>query len=294
MPNLSPIIPNTTKALALSDLVLVTPETPTSYQPQNPLTDDGQVSDAALPPKLLFNTEGENISDIQSDITDHYVEDNYAIQDMIALKPEEYTVTGFIGELNDIIPSLPGDISPKFIADKLTAVGAFVPGVSSTVSAEYAKAQGNYQAARKIGRAAVSAWSTAKNLLTGGTDQATIGATGLIEGSGVQNRQQTAYQQFYGYWRARTLFSVQTPWALFQNMAIKSMRAVQNPETNKVTDFTITFKMIRRAKSLSAGQAALGQFFQGRGAAQAAQPVNNGSTTGKPGFSFADNLSSMA
>jgi hypothetical protein len=63
---------------------------------------------------LIFLDE-ERVS-LRSDITDHYIEENIAVQDHIALNPERFTLRGYIGELNDILPfflsSVP-DILPR-------------------------------------------------------------------------------------------------------------------------------------------------------------------------------------
>jgi uncharacterized Fe-S center protein len=43
--------------------------------------------------------------ELSSDITDHYIEDNTAINDHIALKPEIIRVEGLVGELKYEIPA---------------------------------------------------------------------------------------------------------------------------------------------------------------------------------------------
>jgi len=78
--------------------------------------------------------------------------------------------------------------------------------------------------------------------------------TSVIDGRSIntaahQNKQQTMFQQFYGYWRNRILFTVQTPWAVFQNMAIMRLTAVQDADTQVITDFEVTFKLIRMAST---------------------------------------------
>src|SRR6266576_7254366 len=102
MGNISALSQLTSAATALSNLILVSPQTTIGYQPQNTPTQNGQTNQP--PPALLFHYEGEQTASLQSDITDHYIEDNTALQDQIALKPEETTTHGFIGELNDVAP----------------------------------------------------------------------------------------------------------------------------------------------------------------------------------------------
>lgn len=300
MPNLSSLTPLTTKAGALSNLILVVPQIAgfgasgpqftQGYQPQNPPNADGSPSTAQLPPTLLFHYEGEQSALIENDITDHYVETNSAIQDQIALKPEIITTHGFIGELNDVVPSLLAPV--KLIADALTTIEAYTPGLSTTALVAYSEAFFLYQTASNLANAAVSAW----NSLSGGGGENVIGSNGLGgsfntatgEVTNNQSKQQTMFQQFYGYWRTRTLFTVQTPWAVFQNMAIKSLRAIQDAETNVLTDFEVSFKMIRYASTNTSRN--ISNSLQTRGKAQAADETNLGSSTPTAGPSLASKL----
>lgn len=289
MPNLSALSSNMTKAVALSNLVLVSPQSTVGYQPQNPPNPDGSPSTAAQPPNFVFNYEGEQVATLESDITDHFVESNQAIQDQIALKPEVFTTRGFIGELTDIAPPLLAPI--KEAADRLTTIGAFEPALSATALIVYSQAFQAYQVAANLANTAVSAWSSVNNFISGSDGQSVIGSGGIVV-AGAQNKQQTAFQQFYGYWRRRTLFSIQTPWAVFENMAIKSLRAIQDAETNVITDFEITFKMIRTARSISQ-PGGIDISYSGRLNSQSASETDLGTSKGTPGPSLSDGIDGM-
>lgn len=279
--NLSSLIPSTTSATALSNLILVTPNQTVGYQPQNLPSKDGQQTQQ--PPAILFHYEGENNVTLQSDITDHYVEDNTAVQDQIALRPERVTTNGFIGELNDVAPK---ELVPlKIVADKLTVVSAYVPVISTTAKIAYNRAAYLYAVTKNAIDASVSAWSS----VSGG------GGQSVIDGNGIslqpnQNKQQLIFQQFYGYWRNRTLFTVQTPWAVFKNMAIESLRAIQDSETRMITDFDITFKLMRFASTITTDVDVAN--FQGRSASQAAGITDLGTSTPKLSDSLSSALSS--
>lgn len=260
-----------TKATALSNLILVTPQSVQGFQPQNKPNSDGTPSTAAPPPSFLFDFEGEQTLSLQSDITDHYVESNIAIQDQIALKPEIFTTHGFVGELNDVVPELLKPV--KFVADKLTTIGAYEPQLSSTALIAYATAFQVYQTAQTIANNAVASWDT-------------------LLGSENQNKQQIAFAKFYGYWRDRTLFTIQTPWAIFQNMAILNLRAIQDEETRVVTDFELSFKMIRTAATFlvtSANDVSL----SGRLSSQASGLTDLGTSSPTPSISLPQGLSNM-
>jgi len=232
-------------ATTLSNLVLVSPQKNIGIKP----TQQGNAAQSLNVPSLLFHIEAENSANLRSGITDHYVEDNTAINDHISLMPETVSVNGFIGELNNVVPEILQAL--KIAADKLTIISAYTPSLSASAIVAYNNAEQLYRATMNTLEAGVASWNTINNsklgTTTGQLNQ--IGSTGLVTDNGNQTKQQKAFQQFYGYWRNKALFTVQTPWAIFQDMAIEDMKAVQDPDTNMVTDFTIKFKIFRFAKT---------------------------------------------
>lgn len=265
MPNLSTLSSITTTATGLSGLVLAVPnilgfgnqvQNTIGYQPQlapgvgTELVLAPNNPALQLPPAFLFHYEGEQTVTLDSDITDHYVEDNTAIQDNVALRPEIISTHGFIGELNDIPPA--GFKTLQSISNGLTTVGAYIPNISLTALIAYTEAFQLYQVAANAANAAVSAYSTfnpSGEAVVDGTDITNTASDSLVNKT-TQSRQQIAFQQFYGYWRNRNLFTVQTPWAVFTNCAIKNIRAVQDADTNTLTTFEVTFKLIRTAQTV--------------------------------------------
>lgn len=226
----------TTTTQAVAGVILVNAQEDVGYQTQKPgsgLLNRALKFIGVPPPSFYFHNEGENTATIESDITDHYTEANSAIQDQIALKPEKITVHGFIGELNDVPPRF---LAPfKSVKDKLTILSAYKPGLSISAIRAYNRAQQLYATASLAKDAAVGALNSISSLAGSG-------------GGGIQTKQQKAFYQFYGYWQKRTLFTIQTPWAVFENMAILSLRAIQEENTRMITDFEITFKKIRFAE----------------------------------------------
>lgn len=222
---------------SISSVLLVSPQKTLGYQPQP------QSPSTVFPPSILFHYEGENTSTLESDITDHFVEDNTAIQNQIALRPVLVTTQGFIGELNNVPPNAAFQAA-QVAAQKLTVIAGYTPSLSTTALLAYDEALAAYQAAASLVNSAVSAYSS----ITGQGGESVINGTG-VDLQPNQTKQQQYYQQFYGYWASRTLFTVQTPWAIFQNMAIKTLRAIQSAETNTISDFEITFKQIRFAST---------------------------------------------
>lgn len=273
--NIGALTTLTTSAAALANLVLVTPSATKGYQPKNPPTSLGFPSTAPLPPTFVFQYEGEQKIICESDITDHYTEDNVAIQDNIALKPEKYTTRGFIGELNNVVPEYLRILEQTALS--LTLLDSYTPQLSPTALIGYTKALLAYEQASQAANSAVSAWTTLQNVFQGGSSQNVVGS-GVITKGNQLNKQQTAFAELYGYWAQRTLFDVQTPWAVLTNMAIENMTSTQTEETNKISEFEVTFKSIRVAKTKTeAGN--LSSIMSGRSASQAAGMQNNGTTT---------------
>lgn len=254
---------------SLSNLLLATPQGTKGYQPQSAPTATGQVSPLTPSPAILFNYEGEQSLVLASDITDHFTEDNTALQDQIALKPIVINTHGFIGELNNVPPI--GLAQLQIAANTLTTVGSFIPGLSSTAQLAYDMAFSAYQLAASAANSGVAAVSS-------------------IAGGASQNQQQTYFQLFYGYWQTRTLFTVQTPWAIFQNMAILNCRPVQDSETRMITDFEVSFKQIQIASSQTTSGA---KQTQGRASTQQAAAQNNGTGAILPSISVNSGLQAM-
>lgn len=264
----------TTLVGSLSNLLLASPQTTQGYKPQNNSTNNGLISLLTPPPSLLFHYEGEQTTTFSSDITDHFIEDNTALQDQIALKPIIITTHGFIGELNNVPP--PALAALQTAANALVDIGSFVPGLSVTAQIAYDEAFAAYQLAKTAVTTAVAAVSSISSIAGGGGGGETVFGSGgsVTTKISSQNLQQSYFQQLYGYWQSRTLFTVQTPWAIFQNMAILTCRAVQDETTKTITDFEISFKQINIAST-----ALLGSLLQGSGrnATASADLESNGS-----------------
>ena len=256
-------------ATGIASLLVVSPQSVIGYQPNvAPVNGIPQPQ----PPAFLFNYEGENTATLESDITDHWIEDNTTIQDQVALKPIMITAQGFIGELNNILP-LPTGAAGQILStaiNTLTPLAQYAPGLSVAAQNAFNEAFFAYQVAAAAAANAISAYST----LTGQGGESVIGENGLASQPN-QNKQQQAFQQFYAYWQSRTLFTVQTPWAVFTNMIIRTLKVTQSAETNTISDFEIGFKQLKFANQLQPSSAtAAGGRLAIQGAAQTAQGVS--------------------
>ncbi len=214
------------KALAgaiISDLILVSPDEKLGIIPSNePKNVAG----------FLFHIMGEETTQLQADITDHFIENNSALQDHIAIRPRIITLSGYIGELNNVPPVALAPL--KNAVDRLSPLGGVRPpplnGLLPSLTANAIRA---YNMAEQLYRA------TEKMILAGYKTSGTI----------IESRQQEAYDKLYKRFIARQLFYVQTPYGQWPNMAIQSMRITQDDRDKNSSDFTITFKEIRMAET---------------------------------------------
>lgn len=311
--NLGPLTGKATAAQSLASLALAIPISSQpgatkGYQPIGNLPSTSAVSGdssllnlassaissllsfTSLPTPLIFHYEGENTGTFESDITDHYVEDNTTIVDQVGIRPEQITVSGFIGELNNVLPAALQAL--QTIANNLLVVDAYQPQVGITAQQQLNQATLLYESANSIANSAVAAWGSIATAFGAGSEVVTNSGTFTVGSSIVQDLQQTMFQQFYGYWYNRTLFNIQTPWAIFTNMVIKTLRPVQDAETRMITNFEVTFKKIRTAQSLVTGPSSL--ISVGRANTQSADSVQNGITSGVPGSDLGSSLTAVA
>ena len=285
-------------ATSLSGLILAIPET---LQRDNigiqPMVPGSQVNEGLSkyyksPQNFFFHYQGEDTIDLQSDITDHYVEDNTAIADQIALKPERIKTEGFVGELNDVAPRYLTEA--KTIAEKLTLIDGYLPGLSATALRAYNIAFQGYQVGVGAMNSGVQAWtsindsSVSTNVITGSETPEQLAE--LKKSTKYQNEQQRAFQLFYGYWKQKQLFTVQTPWAIFRNMVIESIKASQNGDTDQVSTFSVTFKIMRFAKLNVVQNQINPNNMQGRGSDQSSMVADLGVNTPAPASSSFSSL----
>ena len=180
---------------------------------------------------FVFDFLGEEEVTLESEITDHYVEDNYAIQDHIAQKPIRYVAKGYIGELINLFPNTL--LSILTTVQTLDAVDAFKPVFS-------AQANQVYNAIAAEGNQVVNVVGQAKSLYS------------LLSGvSTTANRQQNAFNAFVNFWQNRTSCSIETPWGVLYSMYVERITPAQPENTQIMSEFTVTFKQIRLTTTLT-------------------------------------------
>ncbi len=179
---------------------------------------------------FIFDVLDDEEVIIDSDITDHYVESNYAIQDHIALKPVRFTLRGYVAELVDDLPNSLASIYNR--VKGLQTLGGLAPQFNTQDSQFYSQVNDTVQKVTNVINQAKSAYQL------------------FGDSSTTSNKQQKVYQYFFNMWKTRQLCKVETPFAVFDNMAIESIRAIQSGSTRFISDFTITFKQILTVNSI--------------------------------------------
>ena len=182
---------------------------------------------------LTFDIRGEERLEFKSEITDHWLEDNTAIHDQISLTPERVTLKGSIGIIAYQKPLVAN--APVQTASALPLNTPLLP----------TQTPGSTQAATL---------STAPT-----TNSINANTTNLYQWyQGISNlsntdpnlRQQNIVGFLYQLWTGRVLFTVETPWGIFANMAIESCEPSQDATTENITDISVTFKKLRLASQV--------------------------------------------
>jgi predicted alpha-1,6-mannanase (GH76 family) len=212
-----------------------------------------------LPPGIsgfLFDIPETATVNHAAQITDHWVEDNFAIQDHVAIEPMRITLTGKIAEL----------VYTK------TQAAAYAESVLNNLQPLKILEPEKSQQAQQYISTAESAVNAVNNVLSqAGT------LTGLFQGETAGlNKQQKAYKQIETFFKSRALVTVETPYDTFKDMIIESFEANQDESTTTVSTFTVTFKQLRTVSvQVNTGQ------LQGRAKEQKAAVINKGQQQGE-------------
>lgn len=192
---------------------------------------------------FVFDVQGEAHAQLGADITDHYTEDNRALQDHIAIKPKRITLKGYVGEL----VYAPNGGSPtsalQQVTQKLTTISGYLP-VLSAAATQAQQALANPTSSTLTLNSIEGALPSAANIY--GLVKNALGAFGDMQ------NQQNAYNYFDSCRQQAILMGIQTPWEFLTNMAVETIEAIQYEESIFISDFSVTFKQIRIAQTKTA------------------------------------------
>jgi len=174
---------------------------------------------------FVFNVIDDEEVFVDSDVTDHYVEQNYAIQDHIALRPIHFTLKGLMGELSYLVGQSSNPILSSILA--LSPLSVVTPGFNVQDSQVYSSIAESIAQASEIFSLIPNTASLISNL------------------SNIQTQQQAAFNFFLNMRNNRQLVTIQTPYGLLTNYVIESFRSLQPGDSRFLSHFTVTFKQIQ-------------------------------------------------
>lgn len=179
---------------------------------------------------------------LENEITDHYVETNVAIQDHIVQKPITITLVGYVGDYfysNHKIQDL-----LAVIVSTAKVVKEFLPNFTDKVQQVKAdKYRNTFGQTDKL--SAKETFQIFKEDLNDVDIFAIMQS--LFKFRSAQTR---AYLFFEALWKSRVLFTVETSWKRFDNMAIQSIQATRDKNAD-ITEFSVTFKQLSFAATLT-------------------------------------------
>lgn len=165
---------------------------------------------------------------MESDITDHYIDTGSAVQDHITHKPITITVRGYQGDyyytvhpiesaLAAVVPTLA--LIKQFLP-KLTAAAQKIKGASSenVLSKSFLKKS-------DVNFNAIDLFQLFQNVYK------------------LKSAQTRAFMFFESLWKSEALFTVETTWKRYDNMVIQKIVPLRDNNAD-ITDFSVTFKQI--------------------------------------------------
>lgn len=193
---------------------------------------------------FVFDIAEECEVSLESEITDHYVEDGTAVQDHIALAPERVTLRGYVGEIVYNTGDDKGFV--REAAEKLTTVASYLPVVSNY-------ANKIYNDIAKINLDGDSVVTSIEKLFNVGGDVYKAYRDINIP----QDKQGEAFIYFEALRNSRKLLTVQTPYRYYTDMAIETVKIIQDAQSRDGSDIEVTLKKIRFAQVTTSTQFSL-------------------------------------
>jgi hypothetical protein len=202
---------------------------------------EGIKKQAVLAPKgakgiggFVFDIPTRETLTLETDITDHYMENGSYTNDHAVDKPVKATLSGFVGEL--------------FVGKKEGLLGLVDQGIGELgpltgFAGEFFPAE--VQAFNAALDTVSQATAAASNALKKGADFIDfLAGTERV----FLKRQKEALSTLDALRRSRATFALTLPWAYYDNMMIESITVDGDPETEQWSEFTVTVKQVRFAE----------------------------------------------
>ena len=215
---------------------------------------------------FIFDLKKDYKLNLSSEITDHYVEDNLAVQDQIGLKPIIIEVSGNIAEVN--LNSAGKAMNEAKIKNEISSNKEAKANIFNSVDSYLYRMGSLTSFAPNLTNQALDIYNSAKsvynmtnkviNLDKRDSSQDLKKKYQNSEEYNVDVIKQTMQFEWVNWfktqWWNRAAFSIVTPYGVFDSMYIMDLSATQPENSRYVTNLTIKFKQIRKAKVVSSGK----------------------------------------
>lgn len=215
---------------------------------------------------FLFDIPETETIKLQAQITNHFVESNFAVSDHIAFDPITITLTGIVAEL--VLSKSEAEDLVQSALESLKPFGLLSPALSAS--------------AQKY----ISQWYSLKSAVNKAIGQVNslAAAVGFKKDLGrfgtvgdTRTKQQMAYDTLTQLYYGRSLLHVETPWRKFGPRAevaspfvIESLEFSQDADTKEMSRVTVTLREFRTI-STTAGKGQLASRAVSQAAPVAAQ-----------------------
>lgn len=213
---------------------------------------------------FAFDYEGDDNVNQASEITDHFVEDNTAVQDHIGIKPVQITLKGIVSELtfgrtvaNTLLVALTS--VENGLSQTAAYLGKYTAGVTDTLLTTISQVE-----------------NVAVQIEQGAARVAQIAS--YFTAGAYKSKQQQAYAQLSALQQARILFTVYTPFQVFSNMAIEDFDITQPGATKTQANVTVRMKQLQFTNNIT--PSSFTTQFGGRASTGFQPTVTNGLTSG--------------
>jgi hypothetical protein len=186
---------------------------------------------------FVFDIALEDTVKLEAEITDHWLENNSAVNDHVAIKPKRIILRGLIGELVQIynpteLDGLLGRTS-NLLGQVPAYLGSMTPQAVQKAQAAITKAQ---DAAAQINAAA----KKLNNVI--GLFADPLG--GLLGTSGAKTKQQDAFAILETMFDNKMTFTLETPYKFYENVVIENIIALQPEHSKTYSEFTVILKQL--------------------------------------------------
>jgi hypothetical protein len=181
---------------------------------------------------FIFDIEGTSTIDSECDITDHYIENNTAIQDHIGHKPVKITLKNYQGE---VTTNKPQDQKTPVVITKLDTNAVLVPDSALPQTQQSQGVISNNQANDNVDTSQQNIYNqVAQSINNVQTDDSST-------------RQQIAFNFFKALQDNNFLFTINSYLGTFEDYALEKITPFQDEDTKYMSTFTLVFHEMRFA-----------------------------------------------